>query len=193
MSSQLSSRDQEQISAYLDGALSPRDFEQLKTRLNAESELAAALQEMQRTRAALRRAPQRRVPRSFAVTQKMVGAQRTSLFSGWTSFNLVSAVATLLLAFVLIGDFSVNGLPIAVGAPASEAPQALMAEAATDKAAQATPEAELYAQADRQTKGAETAVDWSALFAQYARELEIGLGGVAVISALLAWRQKRVD
>jgi len=185
-----SSRDLEQISAYLDEALSPRELSQFKERLNAEPELASALQEMQRTRAMLRRAAQRRVPRSFAVTQQMVGA-RTSLFSGWTSLNFASAAATLLLAFVLIGDFSVNGLPIAGGAAAPEAPQALMAEAATDEAVGATPEIELFAQADRQTKGAETALGWSALFAQYAGELELALGAVAVISGLLAWRQKR--
>lgn len=192
MSTSHSSRDQEQISAYLDGALSERDFAQFKTRLNAETELAAAVQQMQRTRAMLRRAPQRRVPRSFALTQQMLGAPRPSLFSGWNALNFASAVATLLLAFVLIGDFSANGLPIAAGAPAPEAPQALMAaEAATDEAVQATPETELYAQANRQTKGAETALNWNALFAQYTRKLELGLAGIALISGLLAWHQKR--
>lgn len=189
MNSQQRSRDQEQISAYLDGVLSERDFAQFKTRLGAETDLAAAVREMERTRSALRRAPQRRAPRSFALTQQMVSAQRASLFSSWNLLSFASAFATLLLAFVLIGDFSVNGLPIA-GLAAPEAPQALMAEVATDDATQVTPEAELYAQADRQTKGAETALDWNMVFTQYARELELGLGGIAVISGWLAWRQK---
>ncbi len=191
MSTPLSSQDQEQVSAYLDEALSPRDSAELKARLSAEPELAAALQAMQRTRAMLRRAAQRRVPRSFAVTQQMLGAPRTSLFSGWTSLNFASAAATLLLVLVLIGDFSLNGLPIGVDAAAPEAPQALMAEAATDEAVEATREVEPLAQADRQTKGAETTLEWNAFFAQYARELELGLGGMAVISGILAWCQKR--
>lgn len=190
MNSQLSSRDQEQVSAYLDGALSERDFAQFKTRLNAESELAAAVKNMQHTRAALRRAPQRRVPRSFAVTQQMLGSSRPSLFSSWTSLNFASAAATLLLVFVLIGDFSTNGFPVS-GAADTAAPQTLMAEAPTEEAGGATPSVDPFAQADRQVKDEQAAIDWNNLFAQYSRELEIGLGGIAIISGLLAWRQKQ--
>jgi anti-sigma factor RsiW len=186
MSTLLSPRDLEQLSAYLDGALSPRELAQLKARLEMELELASALKDMQRTRAALRRAPQRSVPRSFTLAHEMLGTHRASLFSGWTSLNFASAVATLLLMFVFIGDFSANGVRLAAGAPAAEAaPQTLMVQAPT-----ATPEVQLFTQ-DRQTKVAEPALDWSAFFEQYVGEIELGLAGVALLTGLLAWRQKR--
>ncbi len=187
MSTPQSPRDLEQLSAYLDGALSPRELAELKPRLEAERELADTFKELQRTRAALRRAPQRRVPRSFTLTHQMLGSRRLSIFSGWTSLNFASAVATLLLAFALIGDFSTNVVLLGGGAPsaAEAAPQTLMIQAPT-----ATPEVELFAQ-DRSTKAAETALDWSALFHQYAADIELGLAGVALLTGLLAWRQKR--
>ncbi len=188
MSALLSPRDLKQLSAYLDGVLSPRELAELKPRLEAELELAGTLKKLQRTRDALRRAPQRRVPRSFTLTHQMLGNSRPSLLSGWTSLNFASAIATLLLVFVFIGDFSANGVPLAAGAPAAqEAPQTLGAQAPT-----ATPEVQLFAQ-DRQTKEVKPALDWSVLFGQYTSDIELGLGGIALLSGLLAWWQKRRD
>jgi anti-sigma factor RsiW len=187
MSTPLSPHDLEQLSAYLDGALSPPGLTQLKARLDVDLAFASALKAMLRTRAALRRAPQRRVPRSFTLTHQMLGNRRASVFSDWTSLNFASAVATLLLAFALIGDFSTNVLLLGGGAPsaAEAAPQTLMVQPPT-----ATPELELFAQ-DRQTKAVETTLDWSAIFQQYVADIELGLGGVALLTGMLAWRQKR--
>lgn len=189
MSVSVSPRDFELISAYIDGALSPRELASFTERLGNEPELGSALKSLQRTRAVLRAAPRRHTLRSFALQPQMVEAQRGNILAGWNSLNFASAVATLLLAFVLIGDFALNGAPIVVGAPSEgEAPQAFTAPAATPTP---TPEIQLFAQEDRQAKGGETAFDWNLLFAQYARDLELGLGGIAIASGLLAWQRKK--
>jgi len=200
MSTSVSPRDLEQLSAYLDGALSLRATANLEQRLKNELDLARAFKDLERTRALLRRAPQRRVPRQFTLTAQMVGAAQRSLSSGWNSLNWASAVASLLLVLVLISDFSVNGLPqitFGAAAPAAEeAPQALMLETAEGAAdeevlqTEAAPPQELFAEAERQVKGNETGLNWRVFLGSYARDMEIGLAILAMISGLAAWRQK---
>lgn len=66
--SQLSTRDLEQLSSYLDGELSPRETERLRERLDAEPALKLALSQLRATAAVLHELPQVERPRSFTLT-----------------------------------------------------------------------------------------------------------------------------
>jgi anti-sigma factor RsiW len=202
MNSRISPRELEQLSAYLDGGLPPRATAQLEARLKAEPQLAAALKQLELTRAMLRRAPQRKIPHSFVLTRSMVLARAP----GWNSFNFASATASLLLFLTQLGDFSVNGLPALASARQAE-PMALMAEApAADSAEGAAgtflptmepvPSAEeaageLYAETDLQEPNMKSSSPLTALIVTYSRELEAGLASVALLAGLAAAHLRR--
>lgn len=198
MSSRISPADLEQLSAYLDEGLSARAKTQLEARLAAEPSLAAALNQVRLTRAMLRRAPQRRVPRSFVLSRKQASQPAKSFFGSWNSFNFASALASLLLVFTLIGDFTVNGLP--VFARSAEAPQAMMLEATTaeDAAGAAAPSEEpfvLEAPAEndeyREAPMAKSGSSAATFFANYSAQLEAGLASVALVAGLVAIHLRR--
>jgi hypothetical protein len=205
MSRELSARDMERASAYLDDPLTSRARAAFELRLISEPSLARALAELRETRALLRRAPQRRVPRSFALKAEMVSSVQKPLFGGWSSMNFVSAAATLVLMLVFAGDIWATGLPsFGAAAPAAEeAPQALMAQepAAEDSALTSTPpaealegagEIELYAEleADRMFKD-ETQFDLRLFLADYANSIEFGLAVIAIGAGAVALWQRR--
>ena len=111
----LSFRDMENLSAYLDGQLSPVEKTRLENRIQSDPSLASALEEFRQTRKLLRRTPHRRAPRNFTLTPKMAGIRppvpRLVPVLSWAS-----AVATLLFIFTL-GTSLVGQL-----APSSAAP-----------------------------------------------------------------------
>ena len=208
MKSGITPRDFERLSAYLDGALEADKRRQLEERLRAESSLAAALKDLEGTRALLRRLPQRRAPRSFSLTPAMAGVEQRSTFGGWNSLNLVSAVATLMLVVVLAGDFWAGGFQVA--APGTEeAPQAFLAQESDMKASE-TPSSDLGGANGQETEelrpyaGAEDTArlaDENAPFElrtfllENRRPLELGLGLVAILTGVLAWqsRQRQIN
>lgn len=197
MNPQLSQRDLEQISAYLDGSLDPRARPQMEQRLKAEPELARALKQFEATRILLRRVPQRRVPRPFTLTPQMIG--QLAPRRGWNSYGLVSAAASLLLVVVILGDFSINGIPgipFGAAAPAADAVgETFMMQEAPAEGGEAEesqpaeePLAEDLANADRQVKAP---FDARAFFAQNARPIEFGLAVIALLAGIVAWLNKR--
>jgi anti-sigma factor RsiW len=115
MNSQLSSRDWEYLSAYLDRQLKPKEIASLEARLSVDPVLSAALGELQRTRDALRSLPRMRAPRNFTLTPQMVDQrsslrQRSPLRARPAArlapvFGFASALATFLLVLVIAGDF----------------------------------------------------------------------------------------
>ena len=138
MNSQLSSRDWEYLSAYLDRQLKPKEIASLEARLSSDPVLSAALGEIQRTRDALRSLPQMRAPRNFTLTPQMVG-QRSPLRSRPAmrlapAFGFASALATFLLVLVIAGDFL--GILTPSTQPVAQAPT-LNAEVAVQPAATA--------------------------------------------------------
>lgn len=201
----ISTRDLEQLSAYLDSGLDVRERAALETRLKTDAVLSAGLEQLQSTRALVRRIPQRRAPRNFTLTPAMAG-QRQAAAGRWNSFSLVSAMASLLLVVVLAGDLWANGtLAFGAAAPAAEeAPQALMVgEAAPTAAADAaesglapTEELEMYAMpegAERQIKG-EEAFDARSFLIEYGRPIEFGLAAIAAgagVAALVVRRRRK--
>ena len=204
MNNGLSARDLERVSAYLDDELSLDEKAAFEQRLKSEPALTRALAELRATKSLLQRAPKRRTPRSFAIRSEMVAGQRKSAFGGWTTLNLVSAGATLVLVLVFAGDLWANGLPLAsLGAPAAEeAPQALMAQEPTagDTALSATPtaspaegarEIERFAVPENNLQPKEPLTDLTRFIAENARFLELVLVAVAILAGSLAWWRKR--
>lgn len=128
MTEQISIRDWERLSAYLDNDLEAGRRETLEQRLRAEPGLQRALERLQATRNVLRRAPQARVPRSFVLSADMVSQRGSWLSRLNLNLSVVSAVASLMLVVVLLGDlFAFGGavdltdLPgFAAAAPASD-------------------------------------------------------------------------
>ncbi len=109
MRAQISTRDYEIISAYLDGQLSEADRSRLEERMRANSDLRNAMEEMGRTRALLRMAPRRRAPHNFTLTRSMVGQKpeaRRGSFRLFPAFSFASAMATLALVFSLLFELS---------------------------------------------------------------------------------------
>jgi anti-sigma factor RsiW len=194
MNPQLSPRDLEQISAYLDGSLDPRASAKMEHRVKGEPKLAQAVKNFEATRSLLRRAPQRRIPRPFTLTPQMIGQAAPP--PSW-NYSLVSAAASLLLVFAILGDFSINGVPGQFGAaaPAADAAaeafmmQEAPAEGGVAEESQEEPLAEDLANADRIAKAPE--FDARAFFAQNARTIEFGLAAIALLTGLVAWLNKR--
>ena len=93
-------RDIELLSAYLDGQLKPSDSTRLESRLKSEPELVAVMDDLRAARNLLRRLPQRRAPRNFTLTRKMVG-QNPPMPRAYPFFRFATTLATLLLFFTL--------------------------------------------------------------------------------------------
>jgi len=88
-------RDVELLSAYLDGRLSPSEAARLEARLSANTNLKAALEDLRQTRSLLRQLPQRRAPRNFRLTPRMVGIRPPEPRS-YPAFRLATALVALL-------------------------------------------------------------------------------------------------
>jgi hypothetical protein len=115
MTKNISMRDWEALSAYLDEQLSAKERTRLETQLNQAPELRSALEELRRTRSVLRSQPKVRAPRNFTLTPEMAGlkAGPARRAPGYPFFRLASALAGFLFLMVLVGDLT--GLPSRLG------------------------------------------------------------------------------
>jgi hypothetical protein len=104
MKDQLSPRDLEMLSAYLDGQLSTKEIAHLQARLQTDQQLQMALEDLRLTRAALRSLPRLRAPRNFTLTPEMAGVHPAKRRQAYPAFGIASLVATLLLALVFFAD-----------------------------------------------------------------------------------------
>jgi hypothetical protein len=101
--------DYELVSAYLDGACSPRERVFLEERFGKEPELAQTLLEFKHVRRILRLLPVRRAPRNFTLSASQVPARPQHFF--WApALNYVGLASTLLLVMVFIGTNFLPGL-----------------------------------------------------------------------------------
>lgn len=104
MTQNLSFRDVEKLSAYLDGQLKPSEMASIETRLQTDPQLASAFKELREARSLLRQLPQRRAPRNFTLTPKMIGV-KPPMPRTYPVFRLASVLATLLLFFTFATNF----------------------------------------------------------------------------------------
>lgn len=121
MITRISPRDWENLSAYIDDQLSPRERSRLEARLRQSLEMRNALEELRRTRQLLRSLPAVHAPRNFTLTPEMVGVRR-EVPRSYPVLRLVSAMATMLLVLVMVGDFIAprfGSMPSAQPYPAS--------------------------------------------------------------------------
>jgi len=114
-------RDVEKLSAYLDGQLKPSEIASLEARLQSDPEFASILEDLRQARGILRQLPQRRAPRNFTLTPKMVGG-KPPMPRTYPVFRLASVVATLLLFFTFATNFmaprltqSASSVPYGIG------------------------------------------------------------------------------
>ncbi len=140
MKPQLTPKDWQLLSEFLDGQLSEREQARLEQRLNKQPELQTALDDMRQMRSVLRAVPRRKVPHNFTLTHAMVAEQQqTSRFLRWIpALSLSSALATLILVVSLL----LGGAPALTGAPqVAQAPQqelAMTQQKSADLSAQQT-------------------------------------------------------
>lgn len=126
----LSRRDLERLSAYLDGELPERQAARLEARLEREPDLRRGLQALRATRGVLRSLPELRAPRDFTLSPDTVGARG----AGWSLFpvfRMATAIAAAALALVVgldvlsgrVGPVADRGM---AEAPALEEPAAAL-------------------------------------------------------------------
>ena len=122
------------LSAYMDGELSPADATRVEKHLKKCARCRRELDSLCQLTDLLRQVPPKPVPRSFFVSEQMVTERRRSRARSWTygALRTASVLATLLLVFVVGGDlllFGGQGLLSGFGlpgmAPAFERPVAV--------------------------------------------------------------------
>jgi anti-sigma factor RsiW len=100
---QVSTRDTEQLSAYLDGRLERSEAARLEARLSQDPQLRLELQELRATVRVLSSLPQIRPPRSFTLQPRAVGRR-----TGYPLLQLGTALATLSFLVVVGADLLVS-------------------------------------------------------------------------------------
>jgi len=109
MKKQLSIREWQTLSAYLDGNISPHEKSHLESKLSSDAELREALEELRRTRTILRNTPAIKAPRNFTLTRQMVGIKETKKATAFFPlFKFSTVIASILFVFALLGDFFVR-------------------------------------------------------------------------------------
>jgi len=109
MTTGITEREWEDLSAYIDGQLAPQEKARLERTLRSRADLRAAMGDLRRTRELLRDQPAIRAPRNFTLSPKVVKShQPRSLFSGlFQTMRVASVVASILFVLVLLGDLFV--------------------------------------------------------------------------------------
>lgn len=110
MTTKISPREWEALSAYLDGALSFQERTRLEARLEENPDMRSALQDMRRTRAVLNSAPMLRAPRNFTLTPQMAGIRpgERPVSGAYPVLRLASLLATIFFLVVFVGDLAIR-------------------------------------------------------------------------------------
>jgi hypothetical protein len=111
MTTRISPKEWEALSAYLDGQLSTNDRIRLEELLTERPEMRVALKDLRRTRDFLRSQPSLRAPRNFTLSPQLAGIrtkERGSSFA-FPVLSAVSALASILLVLVFVGDMLITG------------------------------------------------------------------------------------
>ena len=139
-------RDVEQLSAYLDGHLSPDEAARIEGRLVVDARLRQVLDDLRVARGLARRIPHRKAPRSFALSAvnprvlaprpravpilRYAGGLAALLFVFSAAFNTLAPLAGRSMAAAPTSGYGLGG-GVGGGAPDAEAPlESLAAPAA---------------------------------------------------------------
>jgi hypothetical protein len=126
MNAQMTPRDWQLLSEYLDGQLSPRDRNKLEQRMVTQPELRDGLEELKQLRSVLRSVPRRKVPHNFTLTRAMVEKPAASRWTSWIpALSLSSAMATFLLIVSMLTRMP-GGMPAAMVSPEMESSSRVM-------------------------------------------------------------------
>ena len=98
----------EQLSAYLDNALSTADRQGLETRLIREPELRVQLENLRVTRHLIRRLPHLKAPRNFTLSPDMVKVRYKKPKPLFSTLRLVSSLAAILLVVLFGVELFIN-------------------------------------------------------------------------------------
>lgn len=99
----ISDRDWQLLSEYIDGELSKQKRVRLERRLESERGLRDALRKIENTRRILRATPHLSAPKDFVLTPDMIPQRETRSF--FPVFRLATALVSILLVAVLVLDF----------------------------------------------------------------------------------------
>jgi hypothetical protein len=124
MSKQISFKDSEILSAYLDGQLSDSKKAKVEKDLQNREELRKELDELRETRAILRSAPRLKTPVNFTLTPKMVADIGRKPVAFPLSLSFASALAMILLVLSFVFQSSIAGSPSSSLAQKETAPEA---------------------------------------------------------------------
>jgi hypothetical protein len=147
MKANLTVREFEQFSAYLDGQLPPNEVKRLEEQLRTNPEWRLALDELSATRRLLRSAPHYRPRRNFTLTPQTArdAGRKWSLFPPFPAFRFSSALAAA--ALLIVGAIQAFGIGasrlasnVAMSPAQDAAPLMEAAPAAAEKVVSATPE-----------------------------------------------------
>jgi anti-sigma factor RsiW len=109
-------RDIEQLSAYLDGQLSPSDSARIESRISTDPELASVLSDLRSARGILRKLPARKAPRNFTLTRQMVGL-KPPMPRTFSFFRFSTAFATVLLMLTFAANSILPRVSFGAAAP----------------------------------------------------------------------------
>jgi hypothetical protein len=138
MKEQLNSRDLILLSAYLDGELDPREKARVEALLQSNPEAKETYESLQRTRAVLRSAPLRKVPRNFTLTAAAVQPRRPFILIPALRFS--SVLATLIAVWMFVSQLlpGMATRPLMASEPAMESQAITESETARIMAAPET-------------------------------------------------------
>ena len=106
------SRELEILSAYLDGALHPRDHQDLVARLQHEPELQERLEQLRRIKLTVGYLPRLQAPRHYTLTPEMVTLQKRRKSPILQPLRLASALAAILLVVLLGAETLLSRMPL---------------------------------------------------------------------------------
>lgn len=145
----LTRRDLELLSGYIDGELSGREKAKLERRFESEPELKLALAELQETVRLLRELPPVKPPRRYTLNAEMAGLPSPP--RAYPVLRLATALATLAF-FVVVGIDALSGPVLDMAGEAQlAAPAAEKAAEVQDYAQMESPEVELETDAKEST------------------------------------------
>ncbi len=134
----LSPREYRQLSAYLDGELSPQEQARVAQRLASDRRWQTAYRQMQAVKHGLATLPPVHAPRPFTLTPAQAHAARPQRQPrAPRAYRWASALATVLLLIMAAGDLLGHPLPLAAPPPSEVAN--FQALPANEKALDTTP------------------------------------------------------